>query len=178
MTNEEVITKRVEQDEDFCIITDEVNGTVNIEVSLDWWKKQSNSDEDCISRTEALNIINIEGKWIFNNDKVYSPVNVGIALTSIKKKIKELSSIQPETVCIAQVNFDKDELQKIVDNAMPEIIGSVGPKPGYWINGFCSNCGIYNASEHKKYCPNCGSKMKTNEHSLDFADQDTLQSAT
>lgn len=140
--------------------------------------EQSNSDGDYISRTEALNIINIEGKWIFNNDKVYSPVNVGIALTSIKKKIKELSSIQHKTVCIAQVNFDKDELQKIVDNAMPEIIGSVGPKPGYWINGFCSNCGIYNTSEHKKYCPNCGSKMKTNEHSLDFADQDTLQSPT
>ena len=178
MTNEEVITKIVEQDEDFCIMTDEVNGTVNIEISLDWWKKQSNSDGDCISRTEALNIINIEGKWIFSNGKVHSPVNVGIALTSIKKKIKELSSIQPETVCIAQVNFDKDELQKIVDNAMPEIIGSVGPKPGYWINGFCSNCGIYNTSEHKKYCPNCGSKMKTNEHSLDFADQDTLQSTT
>ena len=40
MTNGEYVTRLVEQDEDFCILTDVVAGTVTIEVSLDWWNKQ------------------------------------------------------------------------------------------------------------------------------------------
>ena len=125
----------------------------------------SNPDEDCISRKKA-----IEALW--------DGTNMDIFTREVKETLESLPSIQAKTVCIAKINLDTDELQKIVDNAIPEIIGSVGPKPGHWVNGFCSNCGIYNTSEHKKYCPNCGSKMKTNEQSLAFADQDTLQSAT
>ena len=124
----------------------------------------SNPDEDCISRRKA-----IEALWDGNNMDIFT--------REVKETLESLPSIQAKTVCIAKINIDKDELQKIVDNAIPEIIGSVGPKPGHWTNGFCSNCGIYNTSEYKKYCPNCGSKME-NEQSLAFADQDTLQSAT
>lgn len=91
--------------------------------------------EDCISRAEALNIINIEGKWIFNNDKVYSPVNVGIALTSMKKKIKELPSIQPKPKWIpiktrpltnkekeecADLGFSEDLIDFMYDCPLPE----------------------------------------------------------
>lgn len=45
MTNGEYIAKIVEQDEDFCILTDEVSGTVTIEVSLDWWNKSKAESE-------------------------------------------------------------------------------------------------------------------------------------
>ena len=38
-TNGEHITRIVEQDEDFCIVTDYVAETVTIEVSLGWWNK-------------------------------------------------------------------------------------------------------------------------------------------
>ena len=39
ITNGEYITRIVEQDEDFCVLTDDVAETVTIEVSLDWWNK-------------------------------------------------------------------------------------------------------------------------------------------
>lgn len=119
----------------------------------------SNPDEDCISRKKA-----IEALWDGTNMDIYT--------REVKETLESLPSIQAKTVCIAKINFDKDELQRIVNNAMPVIIESVGPKSGHWINGFCSNCGIYNTSEYKKYCPNCGNKMETNEQSLAFAGQE------
>lgn len=36
---------------------------------------------------------------------------------------------------------------------------SAEPKTGHWQNNACSNCGIYNASAYKNWCPNCGAKM-------------------
>lgn len=46
MTNGEYITRIVEQDEDFCVLTDDVDGTVTIEVSLDWWNKPKAESEE------------------------------------------------------------------------------------------------------------------------------------
>ena len=37
MTNKEIISEFVERDDSFAIMVDEVNGTVNIELSLDFW---------------------------------------------------------------------------------------------------------------------------------------------
>lgn len=37
MTNREIISEFVERDDSFAIMVDEVNGTVNIELSLDFW---------------------------------------------------------------------------------------------------------------------------------------------
>ena len=37
MTKKEIISKFVELDDSFAIMVDEVNGTVNIELSLDFW---------------------------------------------------------------------------------------------------------------------------------------------
>lgn len=56
MTNGEYIARIVEQDEDFCILTDDVAGTVTIEVSLDWWNQP---------KTEVLDKIRaeIENDW-------------------------------------------------------------------------------------------------------------------
>lgn len=36
-TNREIISKFVERDDSFAIMVDKVNGTVNIELSLDFW---------------------------------------------------------------------------------------------------------------------------------------------
>lgn len=37
MTNREIISEFAERDDSFAIMVDEVNGTVNIELSLDFW---------------------------------------------------------------------------------------------------------------------------------------------
>lgn len=37
MTNREIISEFVERDDSFAIMVDEVNGTVNIELSLEFW---------------------------------------------------------------------------------------------------------------------------------------------
>lgn len=37
MTNREIISAFVERDDSFAIMVDEVNGTVSIELSLDFW---------------------------------------------------------------------------------------------------------------------------------------------
>lgn len=37
MTNKEIISEFVERDDSFAIMVDEVNGTINIELSLDFW---------------------------------------------------------------------------------------------------------------------------------------------
>ena len=46
MTNGEYITRIVEQDEDFCVLTDDVEETATIEVSLDWWNKPKAESEE------------------------------------------------------------------------------------------------------------------------------------
>lgn len=46
LTNGEYIEKIVEQDEDYCILKDYVEGTVTIEVSLEWWNKSQAERED------------------------------------------------------------------------------------------------------------------------------------
>ena len=62
-------------------------------------------------------------------------------------------------------------------------------KTGQWIfvdnaheHAHCSECGygnvdLFNGRPHN-YCPNCGSFMMGNERTLEYADQDTMISAT
>ena len=41
----------------------------------------------------------------------------------------------------------------------------------------CSNCNAH-AIIKSNYCPNCGAKMDENDRTLEYADQDTMMSAT
>lgn len=50
MTNGENVTRIVEQNEDFCILTDDVAETVTIEVSLDWWNKPNAPTVDVLEQ--------------------------------------------------------------------------------------------------------------------------------
>lgn len=45
MTNKEIISKFVEQDDSFSIMVDEVNGTVSIELSLDFWNASCKAEK-------------------------------------------------------------------------------------------------------------------------------------
>lgn len=46
MTNGEYIARIIEQDEDYCILRDDVAGTVTIEVSINWWNKSRIESEE------------------------------------------------------------------------------------------------------------------------------------
>ena len=46
MTNGEYVEKIVEQDESYCILRDDVDGTVTIEISLEWWNKSRAEREE------------------------------------------------------------------------------------------------------------------------------------
>ena len=82
MTNGEYVTKIVEQDEDFCILTDDVAETVTIEVSLDWWNKPKT---DVLAKIRAE--IDRQEKWLLQAG--CTAYNVDIALDAIKAVVKE-----------------------------------------------------------------------------------------
>ena len=52
MTNKEIISEFAERDDSFAIMVDEVNGTVNIELSLEFWR--SPYKEACADACEVL----------------------------------------------------------------------------------------------------------------------------
>ena len=85
----------------------------------------------------------------------------------------KLPSVTP-TECIAKITFNKDDLQKLVDEKVKEI--TVEHKKGHWVLlDDCSNSGYYCSECHKKvvkdgwsntvkkikYCPNCGAEMES-----------------
>lgn len=148
MTNEEVITKIVEQDEDFYIITDAVNGTVNIEVSLDWWKKQSNSDEDCISRQQAIDKM----QELENEDiEAYGcSIPEGFDGKRAIEALKALPSIQqkPKTGHWEQYGYSWKDKFKCSEcgEEQPKIL-----------------CGERIIGHWSDYCPNCGADMRESE---------------
>lgn len=110
----------------------------------------SNSDEDCISR-----------EWVLEHQRIFVDDD-GIMLPVVDVSIvKKAPSIQPKPqyAAVGNVNFDKDELQKIIDEAIPTIMPEIEYRKAHWQNNACSNCGIYNASAYKNWCPNCGCQM-------------------
>ena len=104
--------------------------------------------DDCISREDAKEAIRRKFKDLPNRCEINEVLN---SLPSVQPK--------PKYVAVGNVNFDKDELQKIVDEAIPTIMPEIEYIKAHWQNNACSNCGIYNASAYKNWCPNCGAKM-------------------
>lgn len=82
--------------------------------------------------------------------------------------IKELPPVTP-VACIAEIKFSKEDMQKLVDEKMKDIV--IERKVGKWTevdtNMYtCSNCSHCftivpkdNQIQQFKYCPNCGSFM-------------------
>ena len=114
----------------------------------------SNSDGDCISRKEAINAFQQFREYDSNR-------NNNEWVDRIETVLKAQLSVQPKLkyVAVGNVNFDKDELQKIIDETIPTIMPEIEYRKAHWQNNACSNCGIYNASAYKNWCPNCGCQM-------------------
>ena len=104
--------------------------------------------DDCISREDAKEAIRRKFKDLPSRCEINEVLN---SLPSVQPKLKY--------VAVGNVNFDKDELQKIIDETIPTIMPEIEYRKAHWQNNACSNCGIYNASAYKNWCPNCGCQM-------------------
>lgn len=165
MTLEETI-KRYSNNAEYERTHGSLQGCLEFKQLADWLKelKQWREQEpcDCISRQAVLDKIK---EVCFSRDQEWVDFRVSQGSNGqrnlIINFIEDLPSIQPKLkyVAVANVSFDKDELQKIVDEAIPTIMPEIEYKRAKWINNACSNCGIYNASAYKNWCPNCGCQM-------------------
>ncbi len=123
--------------------------------------------EDCVSRKAVIDEI----KSMSNANPSYWNKCDVIDREDLIDGIQTLQSVTPVS-CIAKITFDKDDLQKLVDEKVKEIV--VERKKGHWILlDECANSGYYcsvcrkkvvkegwsNTVKKIKYCPNCGSFM-------------------
>lgn len=130
--------------------------------------------EDAVSRQAVLEVLK-NNRYRFNiSQEGYCEGKVLWSENLIKddacKEIEQLPSVTP-TTCIAKVTFDKDELQKIVDEKVKEMV--VERKKGKWERGYsfpdgeyvkCTVCGeIIKCIYPMHYCPNCGAEMESGE---------------
>ena len=119
--------------------------------------------EDAISRRAVLN----EVKSMSNANPSYWATCDVIDRENLIDSIKDLPSVKP-VACIATVKFSKEDMQKLIDEKMKEIV--VERKKGKWIPHRakydetapiyeCSICHKNNEFENTNYCPNCGCLM-------------------
>jgi hypothetical protein len=112
--------------------------------------EQETCEDDAISRQAVLDIIEREQ---YKGDAI--------------SEIKKLLAVTP-VACIATVKFSKEDMQKLVEEKMKDIV--VERKKGKWeysgsydVEGmlYCSCCKheIDVSEGYFKYCPNCGSFM-------------------
>lgn len=134
--------------------------------------------EDCVSRTEVKKIVKEMYLEVANMKLDVTTISDCISYTSSKcrevleRKLQTLPSVTPVS-CIAKITYNKDDLQKLVDEKVKEIV--VERKKGHWILlDECSNSGYYcsecrkkvvkegwsNTVKKIKYCPNCGAEME------------------
>ena len=121
--------------------------------SHNWLKseyKQSNSDEDCISREAVIDYIKD------------CTIDLGYenGTNMVIDVISNLPSVQPKSK-IGHWIADVDRWGDVVTT----------------VNGYrCSECGEFN-TDKDNYCPNCGAKM-VEPQNLKYADADTMMPAT
>ena len=116
--------------------------------------------EDCVSRQAVLDMTTVIETDDYSGNEIMEVVDTD--------DIKALPSVTP-TKCIATVKFSKEDMQKLIDEKMKEIV--VERKKGEWkysgsydVEGmlYCSCCKheIDVSEGHFKFCPNCGAEME------------------
>lgn len=87
---------------------------------------------------------------------------------------KNEPTVEPTFKPIAEVKFDEEQLQELVNKAKAEVLASVEIPKGEWIHTkyyswACSKCaknptvGMGYVQNHKElfdFCPNCGADMR------------------
>jgi hypothetical protein len=144
------------------------SGTTRIRLSANFWEAlntaisalEQEPCEDCINRQAAIDAI-----------KKIHPVDTEYDCTLYDKVdvmyvLKDLPSVKP-VACIATVKFSKEDMQKLVNEKMKDIV--VERKKGKWIKSniggakVCSICQVHMGLSNFKYCPNCGAEMESEE---------------
>ena len=91
----------------------------------------------------------------------------------IKELIDEAPTVEPEKVLVANVTFDRDQLNEIVENAKAEVLESIKTPHGEWevlppSEGYpepiyvCPFCN-WGTDENSNFCPRCGADMRPEE---------------
>lgn len=94
-----------------------------------------------------------------------------------KEVIDNTPTVEPKTKVVANVTFDKEQMEELVEKAKADILAQIEiERPqGEWVysqydanpnigNWHCSKCrhieiGGYNQKPNVNFCPNCGAKM-------------------
>lgn len=101
-------------------------------------------------------------------------------LLGAEELIDNAPTVEPTFKPIAEVKFDKEQLQEIVDKAKAEVLASVEIPQGEWKiteayphKVYCGECYKTYAQENwevwkdgslpRNFCPNCGADMRNGE---------------
>lgn len=111
------------------------------------------------------------------SDGTLESVSAKLAFNMILRKIDDAPTVKPTFKPIAEVKFDKEQLQEIVDKAKAEVLESVERSQGEWKTTkayphkvYCGKCfktyaqGNWevwkDGSLPRNFCPNCGADMQ------------------
>lgn len=89
-----------------------------------------------------------------------------VTLRGIFQVIDNAPTVEPEKIAVANVTFDKEQLEEIVEKAKAEVLASIERPQSEWkVDGCliaCNKCGriLLKASELYNFCPNCGAEMR------------------
>lgn len=132
-------------------------------------------ETDLISRQAAIDAIEQMQMPIMRSEFPEEQF-VFTGMSEALQAIKDLPSVPPKKVCVAEIKVDGEELQRCVDRAVERLKeeGQTERKTGKWIHdGYdfphgndwihCSECGkrgINVPADLTNYCPNCGADMR------------------
>ena len=100
-----------------------------------------------------------------------------IAVVEVEE-IDNAPTVEPETKLVANVTFNKEQVEELVEKAKADILAQIDRPQGEWINHrtimhdgeyYCSNCDegaewLDGGSQFlSNYCPNCGADMRGEE---------------
>jgi Zn finger protein HypA/HybF involved in hydrogenase expression len=162
LLNDEYIMDTAERDND-CPLK-EIREAKNMAIKA----LEQEPCEDAVSRQAVSYIIKSHIHEIITESGTDKNAHTNAVLRAIVNLVETMPPVTP-TTCIAKVTFDKDELQKIVDESVKEMI--VERKKGKWIEEpncwlRCSCCKSHyphtsiNGVRGSNYCPNCGADMR------------------
>ncbi len=139
-------------------------------------------NDDSISRQAAIDTLAIDEKLlkrvldnadIVGNEREKYEWGLGLIEAHIAD-IKDLSSVQPWKICVANITLSEDQVREAVEKAkggilhnMPTVI-EPERKTGRWkvtpVYIKCSECGESFMLMPQNFCPNCGADMRGEEN--------------